>query len=340
MTENTESPTLVVFDGLQSLPAENSFLYKVMSRSSTHIVVLLNGNSPVSSLKKAADKKLMRGTNVIELGPLSELDSTQRLVHGIMSQIDFVPYNHEQKLLADIAEKTVGSPDLVEVTSALISEYISDHNDGDLEGESESGFLERFHSDVCCYNDDDDSGDFAGRLVRGFSLSECDLFFLSTLSLFGTAPIPRRLVETIQLFSLTASSEFPSGRGPLAHLVSSHLLNVYPSTVIHSPAHPLSSHAHDDSHDMTESDFYYMPQVISDAVRRSMDRKDLAFSSATAFRALNQLHKECSGKGAHGSLCSFMAGLAKILADSLENCNGMEECYKEVYRTYLLYAIC
>ncbi len=334
---DSDGPTLLIFDNLLSLPPENSCLYKLMGRSSTHIIILLSNYSALDILKKSIDNKLMRGINVMELEPLSELHCTQRLVHGIMSQCDFVPYNREQEILADIAEKTLGSPDLVEAASALLSKLIAAQDD---EGDR-NGFLECFYSKVCCCSDES-SYDFATRLVKAFSLSECDFFFLSTLSLFGTAPIPRRLVEAIQLLSLTASSELPSGLGPLAHLISSHLLTISPTTIILSPSHPLSSHALTkcrDSYAGTESEFYSVPKVIADAARSCMDEKDLVFSFAVAHRALSKLHEECTGQGVHRALGPFMAGMAKILADSLEECNGMEDCYKEVYRTYLRYAI-
>ena len=321
-----------------------------MSRSSTHIVLLQSSSSALDALKKSVDNKLMRGTNVMELDPLSELHCTQRLVHSIMSRCDFVPYNREQEVLAEIADKTMGSPDLVGAASALLSQFISttqeceDNGGSDDESGGGTEFLERFHSEVCCGGDESTSSlvpdDFATRLLKGFSLSECDSFFLSTLSLFGGAPIPRCLVEAIQLLSLSASSELPGGKGPLAHLTDSHLLHVFPSPVIVSPTKPHTDHTPNDSLGQSsvgvaESEFYYVPEVIGDAMRGCMDNNDLAFSFAVAHRALKKLYEE---RGTNTSLGAFLAGTAKALTDSLEGRNGMEDCYKEVYRTYLLCA--
>lgn len=288
----------------------------------------------------------MRGVNVVRLQPLSELQCTQRLVHGVMSKCEMVPYNKEQQMLADIAEKTLGSPDLVELTSALLAKYI------EAEDEGGGGFLGKFYDRVCCSNDEEDEDgahSFAVRLLRGFCLSKRDSFLLSTLSLFGPVPIPRSLVELLQLLAIAASSELPHELSPLAFLTSNHLLNVCASTVIQPPLQHTSapSHLNSTTHGtasssnaaLTESDFYYVPQIIADAVTSCMDDKDLAFSFAAAHRSLNKFYAERTKKGLDLNLSPFMAGLAKILAGSLEQHSELESCYKDAYRTYLHYAI-
>lgn len=284
---------------------------------------------------------------MIELKPLSELQSTQRLVHGILSKTEFMPYNKEQKIIADVAEKTMGSPDLVEVTSALLSKYVCKKNE-----DEKDAFLENFYDHVCCYDttkvDSSSTDEFAMSLLRDFNLSESDFFLLSTLSLFGTVPIPRPLVEIIQVMAITASSKLPNELSPLAHLTSTSLLNVCPSTVIFPTErhHSLTSHSQLHrptnfvcSSSLTESDFYYVPQIISDAVRGCMDKKDLVFSLTAAHQSLDKFYAEYTVKGSYSALNPFMAGLAKILTDFLERHDEMESCYKEAYRTYLLYAV-
>ena len=269
----------------------------------------------------------MRGANVIELQPLSELHVTQRLVHNVVSKSDFIPYTKEQDMIANIAKKTIGSPDLIEVVSALLAEFIERESDS-----SENAFLKSF-CDRVCSDSTSSSDDWAVQLVREFSLSKTDYFLLSTLSLFGSSPVPRALVEILQVFAITASSELPRQCSPLSHLVSTRLLDVYPSTVI------WSRRRRHNTESLAGPDFYCVPQIIADAVRSCMDDKDLLFSTAAAHRALDKFYLEHTLKGTDVTLTPYMAGLAQILADLLEREEEMEGCYKEVFRTYLLYAV-
>ena len=286
----------------------------------------------------------------MELKPLSELHSTQRLVYSVLSRCNFTPYNKEQRMLADIAEKTMGSPDLVELTAALLSKYIEEEEEQEEEEGEEGGegrFLEKFYNQMTSSEEED----FAVHLVKDFDLSRSDFFLLSTLSLFGAVPIPRCLVEEIQLLAVSASPHLPSKHSPLAYLTSNHLLKVYPSTLLSSPtSHLTTRHSHRHLHTpaLTESDFYYVPEIICDAMRCCMDDRDLLFSFAAARRSLDRFYsghlKDVLDKG----LAPFMAGLALVLANTMAShvqgdissgSHGMDECYKATYKTYLLYSI-
>jgi hypothetical protein len=353
LTDSTANqPTLVIFEDLASLPVAGSCLYSLLNRTSTHIIVTLHSDLPLDNLRKQIDSKIMRGINLVRLKPLSELQVTQRLVHSIVSRCEFTPYNKEQRMIAEIAEKTMGSPDLVEVTSALLAKYMEE------EVGKDEGFLEKFYEAVCCENpveavgeDPPVANDFAVNLLDNFDLSHGDFFLLSTLSVFGAVPIPRSLVEMVQLLAITASPELPSKLTPLACLTSNNLLKVCPSTVVQSPVQHISDHpqshlrtpapsSSDSSTTLTESDFYYVPQIIADAVLGSMDEKDTIISVAAAHRSLNKFYTDHVKNGSSDTnLAPFMAGLAKILAKSLEKQEKMQECYKEAYRTHLLFAI-
>lgn len=268
----------------------------------------------------------------MELKPLSELHCTQRLVHGIVSRAEFTPYTKEQNLIADVAEKVIGSPDLVDVASAVLAECI------DKECE-DSSFLETFHHRVCCNGE----ANLAVSLVRDFDLSKSDFFLLSTLSLFGNAPVPRPLVETLQVLAIAASPEVSHQLSPLSHLTTTRLLSVYPSVIVSAP-HSSHTSLHRDSNTecsstLAESDFYSVPQIIADAVRSCMDEQDTLFSVAAAHRALCKFYSECVQESVGQELVPFMAGLARMLANFVEQQEELEECYKDVYRTYVLYAM-
>ncbi len=276
---------------------------------------------------------------MIELRPLSELHSSQRIVHCIAKRCDFAPYNKEQEIIANLAEMTRGSPDLLEVTCALLAKYIDRYGD-------EMRFLEEFNNDICSKTqaekdreleseyDNSAAIDFTCRLLKGFDLSEQDYFFLSTLSLFGASPIPRCIVERIQSLAVAASPGASKDLSPLASLTSAKLLNVCPSPIIFpSQGHHHQTQTSKNNQTLlyTESEFYSVPQIVGDAVRHFMDEEDLMFSITAAYRSLKQFHEEQNRKG--GPLFPFMAGLSLNL---LQGQN--EECYEELYRTYLLFA--
>lgn len=389
-----EAHVLLIFDSLLDLPPPSSYLHALIQRNNTHIIFIIEENhySP-ENLKRQVDKTLLRGTNGMQLRPLSELHVTQRLVHGIMTKCEFAPYNREQDILAKVADKSLGSSDLVDVISALMSKYI------DEEG---SGFLERFHSEVCsvtcsrscsvdystsCSVDSSNSfsmedknteeikveekegegferrkneedvnkkewkeemklkeggkteveeksdgrifdGDFVSQLINSFHLSKTDFFVLSTLSLFGTAPLPHSLVEQIQLVVQEASTDRRGTRTPLETLLSASLLNYFPSPVISRPCSALSPNV-----TLTESSFFCMPLIISQAVREYMDPKDLLFCLSTAHRSLELgLHAELTPAGDR-SLVPFLAGLAQVL---LVRAEEQDVIYRRIYKTYLL----
>ena len=285
------------------------------------------------------------------LEPLQTVQSTQRIVHGIVGRSEFAPYNREQEILADIAERTCGSPDLVGVVSSLLSKYI----DSEEEGLSDSeGFLERFYKDVCSHADylkEDETNtsstkyDFAARMISTFNLSKTDHFLLATLSLFGNVPIPRGLIERIELMAIMASSEPPRQCRPMTSLISANLLHICPSPVIQSPSkhdthltHISTSIASKSARiSSTEPRFYYVTKLISKTVRLSMNKKDKIFSLTAAHRSLSQF---CEGYSEESRSNFLMAGYAKIIHDVLQTVIDPEQveelnCYKEAYRTYL-----
>ena len=325
-----ESPLLLILDNLVSLPPEDSFLFNILRKSNTHVILILNKNVTLEGIRKEIDNKLVRGTNIIELKPLSVLHSTQRIVHGIVSKCDFVPYNREQDIIADIAERTMGSSDLIQVASSLLSKY-SNNECGDVM------FLNKFSSEVCCetvdQSDEKNYCEFASQLLDNFNLSKSDSFLLSTLSLFGTAPVPRCLVEMIQNIAIAASSDPSRELSPMANLIEAGLLNVFPSPVILPPGqHQLPSNSF-----LTVSEFYYVPQLINDVVQHFMDVKEFLFTVTAVYRSLNKFYTEYAQKDTNRHLTPFMAGLSKILVDRFENHEkDMETCYREIYRIYLL----
>ena len=383
MLEDKESRVLLIFDGLLTLPSPSSFLRTLIQRNSTHIIFIIEENPfSTENLERQVDMVLLRGTNKTKLLPLSKLHVTQRLVHGIMTKCEFAPYNREQDILANVAERSLGSSDLVDVISALLSRYIDED-----EEENTDEFLERFYSEVCCGDgspscslsyinycsgEEKDTNEekedewldtkekeedvnekkegeeeikhkkgekeepvgnsgrqpsknvFISQLINSFHLSKIDFIFLSTLSLFGTAPLPLSLVEQIQMIVQEACSDPRSIKTPLETLISTSLLNHFPSPVITRPFSPLSPPL-----SLTETALFYMPQIISEAVQECMDPKDILFSLSTANLGL---YSGCTKSG-DKSLISFLAGLTQVLLTVAETQD--EVMYRKIFKTYL-----
>ena len=161
-------------------------------------------------------------------------------------------------------------------------------------------------------------------LLKYLNLPQTDYSVLKSLHWFGPVPIPRGLIEILQSLIVSASKDqSPSSKTPFDNLLSIKLLRVYPSTVITRPSASALSHT---SHSLSlripdtnattwsithDLEFYYVPQLISDAVRYRIgtDKDD---SLTTAQKALEYFRKED-----HCDL-SHAAGLANMLSSSIK----------------------
>ena len=356
-----------------------------MRNINTHIIVTINSTEIPKDFIKSIDRDLLRGTNTINLKPLSSLHSTQRLVHAIMKGCDtddFIPYNEEQKLFSLITEHTGGCPDVIDITSTVCAERLSqgdtdsrrkvleefrkdvierqDSNLDELEREQEDDHLttsaalmaseseattskavdeDRTHNSSLVHK-------FTRNLLKYIDLPQTDHFLLTSLHWFGTVPIPRELIEILQSLITSANKDHtPSSKTPLDNLLSLKLLQVYPSTVIVEPtasAQPhltsftpssasasASSSTLDSSSSglsyVRDSDFYYVPQLVSDAVRHGLEPMDRDFSLAATLKALKHFVEESSD-------LTHAAGLAKVLS---ERPDEQIVCFQEIYRLYL-----
>ena len=276
---------------------------------------------------------------------------------------DFIPYNKEQKLLSLVTEHTGGCPDVIDITSTVCAERLSQ---GDTD--SRRKVLEEFHKDVIERQDDDldeleqednklaipvmahkeDIIRFTRNLLKYIDLPQTDHFLLTSLHWFGTIPIPRELIEILQSLITSANKDHtPSSKTPLDNLLSLKLLQVYPSTIIveptastqlsltsstPSPSSPsfASSSTLDSSSSglsyVRDSDFYYVPQLVSDAVRHGLEPMDRDFSLVTTLEALKHFVVEESNDLTHA------AGLAKVLS---ERPDEQFICFQEIYRLCL-----
>jgi hypothetical protein len=128
LTFEKTHPSLVVLDSLDHLPKDSSSLLDIINNSSVHIVVISRSTNSQDSLCLVY-RKLLRGTNIINVQPLSTIHATQRLVHSALRNHHLAPSRNEQVLFEKLTEFTLGSPPILDLTSSLLDEALSETAD-------------------------------------------------------------------------------------------------------------------------------------------------------------------------------------------------------------------
>jgi len=343
-----------------------------MAKTSCHVILTLESRLfDRDALKREIDCQLLRGTADISLDPLSVLHVTQRLVHGIMTRCDeFAPYNREQEIIATIAEKSLGSPDLVDIISALLGKFISEAEE---EGSSGSvSFLERFNSRFCsavysrscsisystCSScdeevsadmDDSRSGDTGSvppieERLKQLDLNQPHLFdgdFISHLiDGFQFSKSEFLMLATLSLFN-TAPLPFA-----LVQQIQSLIQEALPGDS-HSPMQSLLSasllHHHPSpvlakptstpsSSHLIEPANYHVPSIISKTVCENLTKADLVFSLTLAYTSLQKV--TASAPSSDSTLRTCLSGLLQSILTEAEK---QEDIYKRIYRLYLTF---
>ena len=320
---------LVVFDNILSLPAMETLSPLLLKSYNTHVIITTNYTAPVDSLQREIDLQLLRGCDVIPVKPLSVLHTAQRIVHSLVKDSHFTPFNDEQSILDQLSERSCGSPGIIDIASALLHKCKEREN-----GDFLKDFAELLTSAQEPPEKEDKLVDFTSKLIDGFQLPASEYFLLCSLVTFGPVPVPRALVEVVQSLVLTAKfgkHSREASYNPLSCLLSTKLLRIYPAAVIVTPQGINGVQG-------TDAPFYYVPQVVFDALWVNMEEVDKVFSITTAYKALLQFGKEPLTDETSSEL-HFAVGLAKILVKlcddnySLINLN----CYREAYRLYVSY---
>jgi len=364
LSTSFSQPVLVVLDNIQSLP-DSEYLMALFRSHHTHIIVTLNSSSPPDAIVKEIDTQLLRGTSVIQVKTLSTLHITQRIVHAILSHGHFTPHNKEQHALAHLAERTCGSPAIVDITSALLQRCLEEseqRGEGERE-EEEEGFLKEFlkkiqqpeeelhtpqrppsplpstegaavkQEDLSQFTDTQ----FTMQLIDACNLPHTDYFLLRILSTFGPVPVPRALVEIAQSLVITAKfgKQSQAGKTPLANLLAVRLLRVYPSTIVVPPSGVQIQRDVKENVSNLESEFYYVPQLVSDALDSKMEQMDQVFSITAAYRSLLQFSREPAA--GNRTQVYFAAGLANMIVKLCDRNPTVIDinCYREIYHLYV-----
>ena len=129
MPNNEAQPSLIVLDSLHQLPSDESPLFNFLKRVSLHIVVISKMAITLDSLQTAVDRRLIRGTRIIDVQPLSTIHATQRLVHSVLKNHHLTPSTKEQAIFEKLAEFTTGSPPILNLTSSLLNQSLTQADD-------------------------------------------------------------------------------------------------------------------------------------------------------------------------------------------------------------------
>ena len=348
------SPALFVFDGMTVLPSSEPFL-RLMKNRHAHLVVLYTHNQSLDMLTRSIDHKLLRGSKVHIVEPLTNIDSTQRMVYAIQRETDLAPYNTDQDIFKQLAEFSCGSPVLVDIISQLILSWLKDTDDATkrpshLESFSpnetrvDNSFFVKHgishhltplfsladeQSDErdtkCRY----DSWDSTFELITTSKLSREEEDLLNCLSIFGSNPIPMALITCLSSLICKASERPHLTTSLLQNLIKKGFIETYPLPVVIHPS--IKSSPPTDGPDIV-----HVPQNIADFVCKSVDDQKNVIALTTSYTALSSLLTQPPAQP-----LPFLLGLVSLLKDySKLNLDLIgEACYKKVYELYLTLVI-
>ena len=303
---------LFVFDSMSELPNIESLL-RIMKNYHVHIIVLSKSYESPENLIKAVDCKLVRGCKCHTIDPLTNIHSTQRLVHTLMTNIYFAPTTVDQRLFEQLAEFTSGSPPIVEITSQLLlASYSKNHSEAAQEI-SEKFSLKTQHSDPqvphnllvreLSDNVGDklpavaelaekqrdlwetktvyDSWDSIIALVHNCGLTVLEVFLLNCLAAFGCYPVPFSIVTDIS--HIIAKSNHCDHLASSLHqkLVKFKFVKPCPSpAVLYS----------------CETELVYVPQCLADCLWNNMEKVDKIAVLIVLHSCAESLLNQCSSR--------------------------------------------
>ena len=117
-------PSLIVLDSLDRLSFDENSLFKTLQRTSVHVVVLSKNSASLDLLQKEIDQKLLRGTTVVDVHPLTPIHAIQRLVHAVLKESNLTPSTEVQTAFEKIASFASGSPAIIDVIASLLQSYL------------------------------------------------------------------------------------------------------------------------------------------------------------------------------------------------------------------------
>lgn len=317
---------LFVLDSMTELP-NNEKLLKVLKNHHVHIIAIPNSCIVKNDRKlvNKVDSTLIRGCSYQDVEPLTNIHSTQRLVHTLMKNIDFAPTTADQQMFEKLSEFTLGSPPIVETTAQVlldcykndkrnvtetIDEMLLHHDDEYSEHStpvrsvSENVIdvlptLQCEHRDVWDTGSVHDSWDSIASLINYCELSIEEGLLLKCLSVFGCFPVPLFLVTRIASAIAESSKQPYLARKLDLKLTKYKLLKPYPSPVV-------SYHTASRNHIFESTQkIVHVPQHIAGYLWNSLGEGDKVVALTLVKHSITPPHQsESFLNSSHSPVCS------------------------------------
>ena len=317
------------------LPAVEPLL-RILKSYHVHIIVISTEYRSLDRIIKEVDQKLIRGCSYHDIHPLTNIHSTQRLVHTVMKNVNFAPTTTDQRLFEQLEEFTTGSPPIVEITSQiLLTKYNQGHEGA---AQAISNVLElNTNQDtphpaqntttdeartppstdsVWGTNSIYDSWDAITVLIETCKLSPLERWLFNCITVFGGQPVPLQLVT--EMSSKIAKS------GQKVHLASTlydklfkcKLMKPYPLPIVVCPS---------DKEKACETEFVYVPQYLAECIWSNLDETDKIAVLAVIYSSVPLLHEL---NATSNELAQVLHSLFLNIFDQNYTLVG-KECYQE-----------
>ncbi len=319
---------------------ESEPLLKLMRCRHTHLVILYHQYLPPEDLIRSIDHKLIRGSKVLHVEPLTMIHSTQRIVYTIQKEVHLAPSNRDQNNLEKISDFTSGSPVLVDITSHILLSKLQ----GSSEEENTSKLIEKFAQSISIpepdtlsqlsNSSDEDNGDGGDSGASTKLINSCKFdpevrLLLNCLSVFGSSPIPLSVVTSFSSVITTSSGRCHLASSLLKKLLQTKFVETYPCPVLsHSTLLKAPLYSHKNSKN-NYPDFVCVPQHVATFLWKDLEPNNRIIALAACQHVLST--------SSHQHSSPFLLGLTSLLLDALHVNHDLmgDECYKEVFRLSL-----
>ena len=307
-----KKPALFVLDGYP-IESESSALSCVLANNNICTIILASHGSP--KVLEGIRSKFGRDCNIVDIKPLSSNQSTQRVVHSILSEHPFVPTDDDKQVLKRLGEFTCGSPTITDIMSQVVRSRFSSHG-----ADNRNGILCELAKDISLNVDKHSETDHnrhlrpvsehlsrtiplaspdcqdvwetsskydawgsVNKLIDACNLSQQQRLLLHCLTTCHHSPVPFSLaseLSTIIASSLTYGQE--SGEVLLSQLQQFKLVKDYPQPVVSPP--PFCRHQAN-----VQERFLYVPRCSVDGLWKCMETEDQLTALCTTRHALSKL---------------------------------------------------
>lgn len=284
------TPTLLVLANIRELSLFHELPLSVLvNRPTTHIVVTSTDTIAPETVANEAHRGLIRGCNIINLKPLTWIQSAQRVVYFLMSLYELCPMNEDQELFEMLADLVRGSPYVIDIVCHSINALTMRQRGGVMKGlrEFEIKVLKPTLDEIDELPQSSDLewtlGVFISKLLTSFNLSALALFSLSCLSLIDSSPCHVLVLLALEEFvtDLVPSVRF-DWEQDLHHNC---LVCPYPRPVVQLPLEDRVRRRENTFEDR----YFYVPDVISIAVYSLLEPRDKVMACGVMYRILDDL---------------------------------------------------